>query len=138
MSQILYVYQEDQVVKVYERKKQMKCISIPLMQFLDMLCFKSGHHRLSKQKFSRQLLRIKNKIPLYIHHSCILFPTTGTKDPQCIWVNYYYITRVYQDLHGCAHVCLNDSVDVNLYISMRSLRVQLNRCKRICEFIEYV
>ncbi len=139
METMLYMYTADCNCMVYTSKNNTyKITDKKIYSYLKVLSFKSGGTLKGKQDFSKKLLKIRNKVPVFIHQCLLLFPSDNIQSENCIWINYYYITRVYTDANGCTHIIFDNEHNLKLNMSIRSLRVQLKRCKTICEFIEFL
>lgn len=138
MKPIIYIQNVDEGIEIYSKKQSTMITNKTIVQYMNYICFKTGSSLCDKRNFSKKILNAKNKLPIFVHPCLILFPTMNTRSKECIWINYYYIERVYKDIHEQVHIVFEGGSTLILNISMRSLRVQLKRCKTICEFIEYL
>lgn len=106
------------------------------MIFLHYLCYQYGSSLKSRRKFAISLLKIRQKIPVLVNDRDMIFffPTSDISKKECIWLTYHKIIKVQKDERGSI-ICFEGGMKLLLGMEARSIRRQIQRCKKITAFI---
>lgn len=123
----LYVEDKNQSLMIHlehqeQYQENMKCIP-----FLDQLCRRYGSTYEGRRQAACSFLHIRQKAPIVVNETTVLFPTLSQEDPMCIWINYCLVKGVEDCLHQTKFIFTDDT---EIYVDMdyRSAMKQLRRC----------
>ncbi len=97
---IYYHYPTSTVCKVAEQQAVYE--KWPnVTKYLDALCLENGSTVSGRRKAYQYKMKQKKFTPVFINEQLIYFPTSSSRDPHCIWVNYAKIQTVQYQKKKC-------------------------------------
>jgi len=115
------------------KKSSVKCKPTDIIDFWCLSCGTSieGSHRAF-----RHHLAIAQKLPVLVNPVKLIFffPTTSVRNADCIWINYNQVKAIVnvaetvKILFHCGRLLISD-------VSIRSLKLQVKRCRDLGEII---
>lgn len=104
--------------------------------FIHRLCKRYGATWKSRKQSVLLCIRGKQKIPLLLSetYKLIFFPVYGTTCKENTWIQYKKVEKIISHEEGCMiQFCNGEKLLV--HVGIRSLRLQMKRCKSIYQFL---
>ena len=132
----LAIISNDLITKVIE-EKAILTINKSSLSIIDESCkyyFSSFHGRCESTKY---LLNINCKVPIIISESkqIIFFPTNSPYDKKCIWLNYDYVNKFYEE-EKYINVILKNDYLIKTNITARVLNNQILKTSRLISILK--
>lgn len=125
---ILYVEDKNKGLIIQMGHQELHQERIRCITFLDRLCRRYGSTYEGRRQAACSFLHIRQKAPIVIHESLVLFPTVSQDDPMCVWINYCLVKKVEELTHQTKVIFMN-GVELIVDLEYRSILKQMRRCE---------
>ncbi len=120
------------VFKTYELIVDKSNISVIKKICMDNLF--NYDHRI---RYTKEILNIKTKPPLYINRNILLISTKSLRSYDNVWINYFSISGIVKRGSKCK-VIFNDLKELLLDINYQSFLKSVNNAKRIINYVNLI
>lgn len=131
---MLYIYAKGNLTEIVCNDKTQEAFKSTL-SIVKGLCKRELFAYESRISYTKQLLNIKSKIPIYVNEKVLLMPTNASKSYNTYWINYYevfsyerYFNKTLILFYNLKELCLN--------ISLNSFSKMMEKGKTIDEYFK--
>ena len=82
-----------------------------------------------------KVLNINSKVPVFIDKELLLFPTKGTRNYDCYFINYHQVLSISKWPSNQTKVVFNDLTTIILDIDNKKINKQMERCVKIVSYL---
>ncbi len=90
-----------------------------------------------KIKYTKEILNIKTRPPLYINKNILLIPTKALRSYDNVWINYFNISNITKK-GSKTKIIFDNLKELILNINYHSFLKSINEAKRIINYINEV
>lgn len=120
------------VFKTYELIVDKSNISV-----IKKICMDNLFNYDYRIRYTKEILNIKTKPPLYINRNILLISTKSLRSYDNIWINYFSISGIVKKGPKCK-VIFDDLKELLLDINYQSFLKSVNNAKRIINYVNLI
>lgn len=125
---ILYIEDRKKEVKIkLEHQKVQQVLHQKCESYLDQLCRYHGSTYEGRKNAACSFLHIRQKAPIMISDTVVLFPSAASDETKEVWVNYCRIAQI-NAFAEQTKVIFHDGSEIMLALPYRSILKQVRRC----------
>lgn len=130
---MLYIYNDGNISKIVCNDKIQKAEK-PAFSIVKGLSERELFSYESRVKYTKKILNIKTKIPVYINEEILLMPTKAPKRHDTYWINYFEVFS-HQKFFNNTIILFTNLKELEIDITNNSFSKMMEKGEKIINYI---
>ncbi|MDW0116229.1 competence protein ComK [Sporosarcina thermotolerans] len=106
------------------------------IDLLNKACLRHHSSKAGRKEAAKELLKYRQKTPFLISDEVGVFPTNGSKNPDCIWIFSHFFDAKRLDSKNTL-LTFNNEITINVPVSLYTVTKQKTRLHTLLSHVQY-
>lgn len=130
-----YLVRSEIGIKVVSKTGEIQEIKKGLIEYLNQCAMKNLSTYEGRVKSVKNVLGITSKIPVYIDHENLFFPSKGIRNYDCVFINYCYVLSTTRWHSNQTRITFHNLTDLIIDVEYKKINIQIKKCEKIISHI---